>query len=585
MKIPYFCSYIPAALLEALGHELQDISLFTEETCGLEYSCALHDNLCSYAKYLYRKILAEEKGFELAVVPNSCDAMKKLHTALARTGRMPAFLLDIPRRSGEEAAAYLAAQYASLLAAIAPDIAPGELLRRLRDRGSARISPPAETRGDDAAPPLRIGIAGSSYAPAFFRTALARYSAGAVFLRHCGYGRVPAPPAEAVAASLAEQLFRMAESTLQHTLCPRSDRGGLTDYLLAETRAQRLVGLVFTSLKFCDFYAFEFERIRRRLPDDFPLLYLENDLSVGNDEQNRTRIEAFLEKIRSGGTAEMPRPPAAAPPQPGMALGLDIGSAATKGVLLKDGGQILAAVILPTSLDMRDGAEAAIAALLREGGMIRREGVRICLTGYGRTAFADREQVTEITCHALGVHFLRPAGATVIDVGGQDSKAIRIDAAGRVLRFAMNDKCAAGTGRFLESMVKRMNIGFADFSALSLAAAEATPISSMCSVFAESEVVSLMARGVPAASIARGLNAAVAARIRGLVGKIQGGPPFVLTGGMAQNPGFIRELETALASPVTVFAQSQLAGAIGAALTAASGVRPSTGGDSRRTKG
>ena len=130
-----------------------------------------------------------------------------------------------------------------------------------------------------------------------------------------------------------------------------------------------------------------------------------------------------------------------------------------------------------------------------------------------------------------------------------------------------------------------MNIGFADFSALSLAAAEATPISSMCSVFAESEVVSLMARGVPAASIARGLNAAVAARIRGLVGKIQGGPPFVLTGGMAQNPGFIRELETALASPVTVFAQSQLAGAIGAALTAAADVRQSTDGDSRRTKG
>ena len=574
MKIPFFCSYIPTALLEALGHEVRDITLFAEETCGLEYSCALHDNLCSYAKYLFRKILAEEEGFDLAVVPNTCDAMKKLHGALTLTlsGRMPAYLLDVPRRSGRESAVYLAAQYKALLSRIAPDLDTRKFLLSLSARTPSRTSPiDGSLRGDDATRPLTVGIAGSSYAPSLFETTLARYDAGAVFLRHCGYGRVPSRPEE-TPASLDEGLFLMAENTLQKTLCPRSDRGAMAEFILGEIRARNLAGLVFTTLKFCDFYAFEFERIRKGLPLDFPLLYLENDLSVGNDEQNRTRIEAFMEKILSAAKErEMPHSPAAAKSRTGLVMGLDIGSAATKGVLMKDGGEILASVILPTSINMKDGAEEAMGALLREGRLNRRDVTRIVLTGYGRTAFPEMEQVTEITCHALGVHFLGSAGSTVIDVGGQDSKAIRIAGEGRVLRFAMNDKCAAGTGRFLEAMVRRMGITFEAFSALSLAASEATPISSMCSVFAESEVVSLMARGIPAANIARGLNAAVAARTRGLVGKIQGEAPFVLTGGMSLNPGFIRELEMAMGSPVAVFSKSQLAGAIGAALTASSG--------------
>jgi len=166
------------------------------------------------------------------------------------------------------------------------------------------------------------------------------------------------------------------------------------------------------------------------------------------------------------------------------------------------------------------------------------------------------------------VNFLQPQAATIIDIGGQDSKAIRIDERGNVLRFAMNDKCAAGTGRFLESMVARMNITFAEFSALSLRADRPTPISSMCSVFAESEVVSLMTKGIPAGSIARGLNFAIAERVGSLVRKVQGEAPFILTGGLSLNAGFTGELENMLDCRVTIFPQAQLAGAIGAAVIA-----------------
>ena len=580
MRIPFFCSYIPAALLEALGHELVDISLFTEETCGLEYSCSLHDNLCSYVKYLYRKILSDGAGFDFAVIPNTCDAMKKLHGALGFSGRMPSFLLDIPRRISKGSAVYLATEYGSLLASLTMGIGVEEVLARLSARHMSLPSRPETISSidDDGPGVLKIGISGSSYSPSFFRAALARCRGSAVFLRHCGYGTVSEgvsprfPFVPAGPASLQELLLQMAETSLRRTVCPRSDRGSLTEFIEAEIARLDLDGLIFHSLKFCDFYAFEFERLRVRQSEDYPLLYLENDLSINNDEQNRTRIEAFMEKIASGRKGEqVPRTHAAAKSSTVMAMGLDIGSATTKGILVKGGRSIVASVIIPTSINMKDGAAEAMMSLMEQGGVERRDVARIVLTGYGRTAFPEMEQITEITCHALGVHFLRADGCTVIDVGGQDSKAIRIDKDGRVLRFTMNDKCAAGTGKFFESMVRRLNISFEEFSALSLSASEATPISSMCSVFAESEVVSLMARGIPASHITRGLNAAVAARVRGLVGKIQGEGPFVLTGGLARSAGFIRELEAALGAPVAVFHESQLAGAIGAALAASSG--------------
>ena len=277
---------------------------------------------------------------------------------------------------------------------------------------------------------------------------------------------------------LTEELFLLAMDSLGHTLCPRSDRGAMADYIIAEPKANGLSGLILLSLKFCDFYAFEFERIRRRSRPDFPILYIENDLSVENDEQNRTRIEAFMEQIRSyTGAGRTSAGRKARGAQGVFAIGLDIGSATTKGVLMKEGREITASFIRPTSINMQDGAQQTLEDLLAQAKLTMDDIRAIIFTGYGRTAFPDATQITEITCHALGVHFLRGEGATIIDVGGQDSKAIRIDEQGNVLRFAMNDKCAAGTGRFLESMVKRMEISFDAFSTLSLDAALATPIS------------------------------------------------------------------------------------------------------------
>jgi predicted CoA-substrate-specific enzyme activase len=571
MRIPYFCSYIPLELIKSLGHETVDISLFEVEKCDSSCNCSLHDNICSYVKYLYGKILADEGRFDFAVIPNSCDAMKKLHTSLEYSGKIRSFLLDIPRRTSPESARYLASQYRTLIGKLMPARDEAAVLNLMQTRavsGSASSAPTA--RGTADPHPVRIGIAGSTFSPPQFEAILEKYGAGGVFIRHCGQGLVASPSRLSPEFnSLEDKLFSLAWDSLQNTICPRVDRGRMADHVVAETKGQRLAGLIFSTLKFCDFYAFEFEKIRKRLPPDFPSLYIENDLSVRNDEQNVTRIEAFMEKILSGfPRSEKSDPLDSAGPAGRISIGLDVGSTTTKGVVMKNGGEILASVILPTSLIMKDSADEAMSGLMQKCGLSGRDIARVVLTGYGRAAFPGRDQITEITCHALGVHFLWNAGATIIDIGGQDSKAIRIDAEGHVLHFAMNDKCAAGTGRFLESMVRRMNISFDDFSAMSLAAKEATQISSMCSVFAESEVVSIMAKGTPAGNIARGLNAAVADRVRGLVRKIQGEPPFILTGGLSLNAGFVSELETALVSKITIFRESQLAGAIGAAIAA-----------------
>jgi len=568
MRIPFFCSFIPVELLAASGHDVVDISLFENTKYSLAYSCSLHDNICSYAKYLFEKIVNADRPFDFVVVPKVCDAMKHLHSSLCRTGNIESFLLDVPGRAGDHSAKYLSAQYLALLKRISPDFAvKGEALCRPEQNHCRFAAAQLFAREGEETRTFKIGIAGSSFSPALFRDILKKYDAGSVFLRHCGHGVLPSGASRPNTRRTPEEtLLTMARDSLQNTLCPRSDNGLMVRYILDEIRRRQLSGLIVTTLKFCDFYAFALEKLKTSLPDHFPCLYLENDLSVSSDEQNATRIEAFMERIASGKPAKKKVVIFKTAEADFYSIGLDVGSTTTKGVLLKDGKEILAEILIPTAINMKDSAEAALSGLLRQGALPEGKMIRTLYTGYGRTAFPDRLQATEITCHAVGVNFLTPQAGTVIDIGGQDSKAIRINESGNVLRFAMNDKCAAGTGRFLESMIQRMDISFDRFSALSLAAEEPTPISSMCSVFAESEVVSLMTKGIPVGNIARGLNLAIAERVCSLVRRIQGEAPFILTGGLSRNAGFASELEKALACSVTIFPKAQFAGAIGAAV-------------------
>ena len=248
-----------------------------------------------------------------------------------------------------------------------------------------------------------------------------------------------------------------------------------------------------------------------------------------------------------------------------LGIGVDIGSTATKVAVVGADGSLVHAELMPPGFSSVDAAERARSALMERDCPF--SSGRVVATGYGRVAvpYADKV-VTEITCHGRGAARLFGSEGTVIDIGGQDTKVIRLRG-GRVFKFVMNDKCAAGTGRFLEIMADRLGVGHDELAALARAG-EPTQITSMCTVFAESEVISLVGRGEPRANIARGVIESVVGRVATLAATAGGTAPYYLTGGLCDNEYVVELLGERLGTPVATCPEARYAGALGAALMA-----------------
>jgi predicted CoA-substrate-specific enzyme activase len=248
--------------------------------------------------------------------------------------------------------------------------------------------------------------------------------------------------------------------------------------------------------------------------------------------------------------------------------GIDIGSITAKAAVMRD-DQILGSRVIFTGYNSEAAGRRVYEELLSELGLDRAEVVRIVATGYGRKSvtIADKA-VTEIMCHAAGARYLDPSVRSLIDIGGQDSKAVVMDENGRVTNFAMNDKCAAGTGRFLEVMARALEADLDEFGLLSLKAEQPAKISSLCTVFAESEVISLIAKGEIRENIIAGIHEAIASRVSAMASRIGLTAPVMMTGGVARNSGVVRALEKAIGVPVVVSPHAQVNGAIGAACLA-----------------
>ena len=249
--------------------------------------------------------------------------------------------------------------------------------------------------------------------------------------------------------------------------------------------------------------------------------------------------------------------------------GIDIGSLSTEVVILKK-EEMLAQVIIPTGANSKLAAEKAMKEALEKSGLSFNELGYIVATGYGRVSvpFANKK-VTEISCHGKGAFFLHPGVRTVIDIGGQDSKVIRLSPQGKVIDFVMNEKCAAGTGRFLEVMAHALETDLEEMSRPSAPSVKTANISSMCTVFAESEVVSLVAEGHPREEIIKGIIYSVVERTISLARRVGVEEELMMTGGVAKNIALREALEKSLGIKITVPDEPQAAGALGAALLAA----------------
>ena len=249
--------------------------------------------------------------------------------------------------------------------------------------------------------------------------------------------------------------------------------------------------------------------------------------------------------------------------------GCDAGSTYTKCVVIDENGKIAAAVTkrsrINPVLSAKDALDEAVSQV--DGLNSAEELTYLIGTGYGRNKvpFAD-ENISEISCHAMGVHVTDPSVKAIIDIGGQDVKGIAIDTDGTVLNFAMNDKCAAGTGRFFESMARAFEMSLDEFSNLSLTAKNVIPITAQCAVFAESEVISLVGEGKPMEEIAAGIQLSVAKRCFVMAKKAGAADSVTLTGGCAKNEGLKKAIEKVLKiNVVDLPTDPQLMGALGAA--------------------
>jgi predicted CoA-substrate-specific enzyme activase len=248
--------------------------------------------------------------------------------------------------------------------------------------------------------------------------------------------------------------------------------------------------------------------------------------------------------------------------------GIDIGAATAKAVVFKE-NTILSSCVIPTGESVVRSAESVMQKVLDPVNLLLPEIRYIIATGYGRRAVSfAHEVITEISCHAKGVVFQFPDARSVIDIGGQDSKVIEIDETGNIANFSMNDKCAAGTGRFLEVMARVLNADIEDIGGLALKGAKPCQISNTCTVFAESEMVSLRAEGRSREDILAGIHSAMAHRVA-IMGKTMGfRSKVIFTGGVAKNIGMKKALEDRIGKEIFVPQSPQIIGALGAAILA-----------------
>lgn len=249
-------------------------------------------------------------------------------------------------------------------------------------------------------------------------------------------------------------------------------------------------------------------------------------------------------------------------------MGLDIGSTASKGVILKDGKEIVATSVVASGTGT-SGPEKVRRELMEKSSLKRKDLEKIVVTGYGRMNYKDADkQISELSCHAKGTSFLVEGVRTIIDIGGQDAKALVLDQSGILQNFVMNDKCAAGTGRFLDVMAKVLETEVSKLGDISSRSMKEVSISSTCTVFAESEVISHLSAGEATEDIVAGIHTSIAKRVSSLAKRAGIKDKIVMVGGVARNKGVVEAMRNAIGMDIIVPENAQLTGALGAAIYA-----------------
>lgn len=556
--IHYVCKYTPIELFKGFGEECAVLEEMPE---NFEMSDQIaHANLCGFGKSVIQAVL-EGKADQLVLV-NCCDSMRRVYDIVASTGKCKfLYMLDLPHEDNE-----------------CEKIKFAGAIHRLKDAYEAYSGQQFDkelflrsfAESEKEREPY-IGVLGVRVSGVLEDMIQDNIQMKVDNLTCTGGRRLAVLPEEMETMDEDAMFLAYADALLAQMPCFRMNNSTRRNQLYLDPD---LKGIIYHTIKFCDYYGFEYASIKKNIK--VPLLKIETDFTSQSAGQLLTRIQAFSETIE--GSEDM---------DPGTGIseearkkmksgvyyvaGIDSGSTSTDVVILDQNGKIKSTTIIPTGGGAMMSAEKSLAAAVEKAGIQEEDIVRIVTTGYGR-AYIDSGDgsITEITCHAKGAHYLNPNVRTIIDIGGQDIKAISIDEHGAVTNFLMNDKCAAGTGRFLEMMARTLGLSLEEISTKGLEWKENIVISSMCTVFAESEVVSLVAQNKNVADIIHGLNVSVASKVGALAARLGKKNPgeYMMTGGVAKNQGIIKALEEKLGAKLYICDEAQLCGALGAALFA-----------------
>ena len=564
LTVYYPCKYVPAELLAGFGARVEPVSFEAESFEDADRLA--HPNLCGFGKSLISFALRDD--VHALVLTTCCDVMRRVYDVLSEERCLDfLWIIDLPHLQGPREVARLRRELERLArgwkAHSGTEFDVGRAL--------ASFKPP--TLRHDA----RVTLLGAHGPGSLLEVAEASLSLPVENLTCTGGRFLPTPPPqlgrspreaaceEACDAHPADEadpleafLDWYAPALLHQTPCMRmNDVSSRTGQIGATGQA----GVVYHTMKFCDYYGFEYLEAQRS--SSIPILKVETDGTRQSAGQLRTRLQAFDETLVGMNDTIRARVSSG----PVYVMGVDSGSTSTDAVIVDGAGKIVATQIIPTGAKATRSAHRVMELVLAKAGL-KREDITLCVaTGYGRDAIQDADtQITEITCHARGARALAPGVATIIDIGGQDSKVIKLGEAGEVENFVMNDKCAAGTGRFLEMMANTLEMDLERFCTEGLSWKKDVKISSMCTVFAESEVVSLVADDTAVPDIIHGLDMAVAAKVSALAKRVKASAPYLMTGGVAKNEGVVTAIGQVLGSPIQTSGDSQLCGALGAAL-------------------
>lgn len=553
----YICKYTPIEIFESLGVEIKRIE--PQVSNFHQADTYMHSNMCSFVKSVLEDVM--DGDYEGVILTTCCDSVRRLCDTLK--DQFPdkfIYLLDLPRKVNDFAATLYEKQIQEMIAAyeaFSGKTFDPEKLRELTNRRHAAANLKAAPKQEYN---LRIGLAGARPGNDI-RNMLENLGVEIVFDLTCtGTERSYILDSEQILNSYSKALLnqmpcmRMMDATNRHNFME-----GMKD---------QVDGIIYHTIKFCDIYSYEYHALREK--QLIPLVQVETDATAQCSGQILTRVEAFLESLKATKGIEQSKFREKRLEDGNMyVLGIDSGSTSTNAVLLDDKKNIRAFAVVRTGAKSNDSADRILEEVLQKVGIAKEDLSCICSTGYGRVSipFADTN-VTEISCHGKGAQFLNPAVRTILDIGGQDSKAIKLNEVGEVVDFVMNDKCAAGTGRFLEMMARTLEISIDELGPISLGWKEDIDISSMCSVFAESEVISLIAQNKETADIAHGLHKAIAGKSISLLKRVGIESAIMMTGGVAKNVGVVKTLEERLGEKLFIYEEPEIIGALGAALFA-----------------